>query len=165
MARRGRGGRMGTGPCGSVADWVSRGSRFRLRGFPRGRITGIPDAEYEQLFRKRNGSPGTFWGVPQESLDQKLARFVRQQRGTLTFKQFARKLGLSESTLHRIENGQQSATLRAVQQILRVLRCDYEDVFGDPASQLRAAETASSTPSGGGDKPTTVPYPRPRRKR
>lgn len=106
---------MGTGPSGSFAVWVSRGSRFLLRGFPRGRITGVPYTEYEQLFRKRNGSPGTFWGVSQESLDQKLARFVRQQRGTLTFKQFARKLGLSESTLHRIENGQQSATLRAVQ--------------------------------------------------
>jgi transcriptional regulator with XRE-family HTH domain len=77
--------------------------------------------------------------VPPETLDQKFARFVRQQRGMQTFAQFARKLQVSESTLHRIENGHGSSTLRLVQQILRALHCDYEDAFGSGA-MLKAAE-------------------------
>ncbi len=96
--------------------------------------------------------------MPPESLDQKLARFVRLQRGTQTFSQFARKLGLGESTLHRIENGQQSATLRSVQQILKALRCDYQDVFGDPASQLRAAEGPVSVTPVSETKPAAGSY-------
>lgn len=96
--------------------------------------------------------------MPPESLDQKLARFLREQRGTQTFSQFARKLGVSESTLHRIENGQQSATLRRVQQFLRALHCDYEDIFGDPSSQLRAAETPSGAVPVGRGKPEAGSY-------
>ncbi len=89
--------------------------------------------------------------MPPESLDQKLARFLRQQRGTQTFAQFARKLGVGESTLHRIENGQQSVTLRALGQILRALHCDYEDVFGE---SVGVAETPT------GEKPdATMPKP------
>lgn len=96
--------------------------------------------------------------MPPESLDQKLARFVRLQRGTQTFSQFARKLGVSESTLHRIENGHGSTTLRLLQQILKILRCDYEDVFGGPSSQLRAAETPSSDAPVSGEKPVAGSY-------
>jgi DNA-binding XRE family transcriptional regulator len=126
--------------------------------FHGGGITGIPDTEYEQLFRKRNAFAVTVLDVPPESLDQKFSRFVRLQRGTQTFAQFARKLGVSESTLHRIENGHGSSTLRLVQQILRALRCDYEDAFGDPASQLRAAETPSAIVPVAGAKPATGSY-------
>lgn len=86
--------------------------------------------------------------MPLETLDQKLARFLRLQRGTMTYAQFSRKLSVAGATLHRIENGQQSATLRIVQQICRALHCDYEDVFGDPAALLRAAETPAE------EKPT-----------
>ena len=79
--------------------------------------------------------------MPPESLDQKLARFLRSQRGGLTYTQFARKVGLGESTLHRIENGQQSATLRAVQLILKGLKCSYSDVFESASPGLRVAES------------------------
>jgi transcriptional regulator with XRE-family HTH domain len=120
--------------------------------FHGGKLQAIPDPEREQIFRKRNEIPRRFLGVPPESLDQKLARFLRQQRGTQTFAQFARKLGVSGSTLHRIENGQQSATLQRVQQFLRALHCDYEDVFGSGAL-LKAAETP------GAEKPAAPASP------
>jgi len=100
--------------------------------------------------------------VPPETLDQKLARFLRLQRGTMTFAQFSRKLGVSGSTLHRIENGQQSATLERLQQFLRALRCDYEDVFGDPSRLLRAAETPSSEKPNEGFKRSTRYQKKPR---
>ena len=65
-----------------------------------------------------------------ETLDQKLARFLRKQRGTMTFVQFSRKTGLLPSTLHRLENGQQSITLRRLQQLQTRLKCRFEDIFG-----------------------------------
>ena len=103
--------------------------------------------------------------MPSESLDQKLGRFLRQQRGTQTFAQFARKLGVSGSTLNRIENGQGSTTLRLVQQFLKALRCDYEDVFGNRVSLLLAAETPASATPVSGAKPDKASYPRARRKK
>ncbi len=90
---------------------------------------------------------------------------MRRQRGTQTFAQFARKLGVSESTLHRIENCQGSSTLRLVQQFLKVLRCDYDDVFGNPASLFPAAETSASATTLSGAKPAAASYPRGRRKK
>ena len=67
----------------------------------------------------------------QKSLEKQLASFLRKRRGDQTFAQFSRKLGLSESTLHRIENGQQSVTLSRLQQILDRLKCSLWDVFGE----------------------------------
>ena len=68
-------------------------------------------------------------GVP-SPLDKKLAKFVREQRGEMTFAQFSKKIGLPPSTIHRIENGEQSATLGRVQQIMTKLKCTLADVFG-----------------------------------
>jgi transcriptional regulator with XRE-family HTH domain len=84
--------------------------------------------------------------VTPKSLDQRLARFLRLKRGDHTYTQFARKVGLRESTLFRIENGQQSTTLRAVQQILKGLRCSYDDVFGTPTPSSRVAESRKPLP-------------------
>lgn len=62
-------------------------------------------------------------------LDQQLALFLRKQRGKATFADFARKLGLSASTLYRLENGQQSITLQKLEQVLKRLKCSLDDVF------------------------------------
>ena len=64
------------------------------------------------------------------TVDEKLGRFLRKQRGTRTYAQFSRKTGLTPSTLHRLENGQQSITLRALQQLMTRLKVSFEDVFG-----------------------------------
>jgi DNA-binding Xre family transcriptional regulator len=40
-------------------------------------------------------------------------------------------LGLPPSTLHRLERGDQSITLRGLQQIMKRLKCGLQDIFGD----------------------------------
>lgn len=67
------------------------------------------------------------------ALDKKLAKFIRKQRGEMTFAQFSKKVGLPPSTIHRLENAEQSITLGRLQQILDRLKCDLRDVFGDDA--------------------------------
>lgn len=64
-----------------------------------------------------------------ESLENQLARFLKERRGEQTYAQFSRKLGLPPSTLHRLEQGSQSITLRGLQQILRKLKCGLAEVF------------------------------------
>jgi transcriptional regulator with XRE-family HTH domain len=64
-----------------------------------------------------------------DSLDRQLGAFLRKKRGERTYAEFARKLGLPPSTLHRIENGQQSITLGKLEQIMRRLRCSLRDIF------------------------------------
>ena len=64
-----------------------------------------------------------------ERLDSQLAKFLRERHGELTYAQFARKLGITPSTLFRLELGQQSITLRRLEQILGRLKCKLGDVF------------------------------------
>lgn len=47
----------------------------------------------------------------------------------MTFADFSRKLGLPPSTLHRLEQCQQSITLRGLQQIMKRLKCGLRDIF------------------------------------
>ena len=66
-----------------------------------------------------------------DELAKKLGKFLKKRRGNLTYAQFAKKLGLSDSTLHRMELGQQNVTLKSLERIIRRLRCRVTDVFGD----------------------------------
>ena len=63
------------------------------------------------------------------SLHQQLARFLRKERGALTYEQFARKVGVSKSTLHRMELAEQNVTLDSLEQITRRLKCRLSDIF------------------------------------
>ncbi len=85
----------------------------------------IPD-----LFRIWNEIADSLRGVP-ASLETQLGRFLRARRGEMTYAQFSRKLGLPPSTLHRLEQGGQSITLRGLQQIMRRLKCGLADIFPD----------------------------------
>ena len=79
----------------------------------------------------RNESLSTIAGVSKPpALDQRLAAFLIERRGETSFKDFAKKLGISPSTLFRLVNGQQSATLAKVEQIMRRLNCSWPDIFG-----------------------------------
>ncbi len=62
-------------------------------------------------------------------LAQQLGRFLRKRRGDLTYQQFARKLGVSDSTLQRLEMGEQNITLKTLEQILERLKCRVSEVF------------------------------------
>jgi transcriptional regulator with XRE-family HTH domain len=64
-----------------------------------------------------------------QSLDNQLALFLRKKRGEITYAVFARKLGITPSSLFRLENRQQSVTLKTLQQILDSLKCELTDVF------------------------------------
>jgi transcriptional regulator with XRE-family HTH domain len=62
-------------------------------------------------------------------LDKQLADFLRRQRGGQTFAEFSRKLGLPPSTLHRLEQCEQSVTLGRLHQITVRLKCRLRDIF------------------------------------
>ncbi|MDX2081039.1 MAG: helix-turn-helix transcriptional regulator [Terrimicrobiaceae bacterium] len=64
-------------------------------------------------------------------LRQQLAKFLRQRRGNMTLAQFAKKTGISDSTLQRLEISQQNITLDTLEMILEKMKCDLWDVFGD----------------------------------
>lgn len=64
-----------------------------------------------------------------DSLEKQLAAFLRKKRGDMTFAQFSKKLGLPASTLHRLEQCQQSITLGRLQQIMSRLKCGLADIF------------------------------------
>jgi len=64
-----------------------------------------------------------------QTLDNQLAIFLRKRRGEVTYAAFARKLGITPSSLFRLENCQQSITLKTLQQILDRLKCSWSDIF------------------------------------
>ena len=68
------------------------------------------------------------WAM-RSSLDNNLAQFLRKQRGEVAYATFARKLGITPSSLFRLENGQQSATLKTLQLICERLKVNVHNIF------------------------------------
>jgi DNA-binding Xre family transcriptional regulator len=62
-------------------------------------------------------------------LRKQLAEFLKKKRGDQTFAQFSRKIGLSDSTLQRIEMLEQNVTIDTLQHIVNRLRCKMSDIF------------------------------------
>jgi transcriptional regulator with XRE-family HTH domain len=62
-------------------------------------------------------------------LRKQLGQFLRKRRGKMTLPVFARRLGISSSSLHRIEMGDQNVTLKTLEHLLKRLRCGVSDVF------------------------------------
>jgi len=56
-------------------------------------------------------------------------RRVRREAG-VTQTTMARKLGVSQPTLNRLESGSQNVTLKTLQQLCRALDCGLDDLFG-----------------------------------
>jgi DNA-binding Xre family transcriptional regulator len=73
-------------------------------------------------------------------LDKQLAQFLRRTRGDQTFAEFSRKLGVPTSTLHRLEQCEQSITLGRLNQIMSRLKCDVADIFPEAARQRKSAK-------------------------
>lgn len=65
----------------------------------------------------------------QRNLDRQLAKFLRKQRGELSYAQFAKKTGLSHQTLYRIEHGEHHLTLDKLETVLVKLKIRLKDVF------------------------------------
>jgi len=64
-------------------------------------------------------------------LAKQLGAFLRKKRGDLTYQQFSRKMGISDSTLQRLEMGEQNVTLKTMEQICDRLKCNVADLFGE----------------------------------
>ena len=62
--------------------------------------------------------------------DRLLSEYLRKTRGDQTVRAFARKIGLTHGTLHRIENLQQSLTVGKLGHIMEKLNCSWEEIFG-----------------------------------
>jgi len=60
-------------------------------------------------------------------------RRLREEAG-LTQTEMARRLGISQPTLNRLENGSQNTTLKTLSQLCRALRCEAGELF---ASRVR----------------------------
>jgi transcriptional regulator with XRE-family HTH domain len=50
----------------------------------------------------------------------------------MTQEAFAKRLGISRSTLNRLENASQNITIATLDQIATSLRCDVGDLFKNP---------------------------------
>lgn len=71
------------------------------------------------------------------SLDKAFSDFLKTLRGKRSYASLAGELGIAESTLYRLINGHQSATLRGVEQVMQRLAVSPADVFGDEVHRKR----------------------------
>ena len=62
-------------------------------------------------------------------LRARLAVFVRTRRGDATQRDFARKTGVAQSTIMRIENEDQNVTLKTLEQLCRAFNLDVGELF------------------------------------
>ncbi len=60
-----------------------------------------------------------------------LGSFLRKKRGKLTYAQFAKKVGLSDSTLHRLEMADQNVTLKTLEHLSQRLKCKVSEMLGE----------------------------------
>jgi transcriptional regulator with XRE-family HTH domain len=66
-----------------------------------------------------------------QQLRKQLGSFLRKARGESTFAQFEKRMGISSSTLHRIELGDQNVTLDTLEQIMERLKVSMAEIFGE----------------------------------
>jgi transcriptional regulator with XRE-family HTH domain len=66
-----------------------------------------------------------------KSLDVQLAKYLRKTRGSLSYAQFGRKVGVSHTTLHRLERGEHHLTLNKLETIMTKLKIRLSDIFPD----------------------------------
>ena len=62
-------------------------------------------------------------------LRKRLAHRIRRLRGTMTQRDFARRLGISKSSLHRIEMSEQNVGIDMLERFCQRLKCDLNDLF------------------------------------
>ena len=62
-------------------------------------------------------------------LQRRLAQGLARLRGDTSQNQFARRLGISNASLNRIENQRQNVSLATLEKFCRQLNCDIADLF------------------------------------
>jgi transcriptional regulator with XRE-family HTH domain len=68
---------------------------------------------------------------PPSDLDRKLSKFLKRSRGEMSFAQFSKITGLTPSTLFRLEQCDQTITLRRLEPVLKRLKVTIVEVFGE----------------------------------
>ena len=63
------------------------------------------------------------------SFAKNLAENLKKRRGKMSQDNFARKIGVSNATVNRIENQAQNTTLSTLQQIAKALKCSAGDLL------------------------------------
>jgi len=66
-----------------------------------------------------------------------LGKFLRQRRGEMTLREFAKKIGISDSSLQRIEIGEQNVSLDTLEEMLGRLKCSISEVFPTGDSKIQ----------------------------
>jgi len=77
------------------------------------------------------GKLATHTAAMAASMQKQLGQYLRRRRGEMTLLAFARKLGISSSSLHRMELGEQNVTLKTLELLLKRLKCAASDIFGE----------------------------------
>jgi len=62
-------------------------------------------------------------------LRERLARFIRERRGDIPQREFARKIGVAQSTIMRIENLDQNVTIKTLESLCSAFHADIGDLF------------------------------------
>jgi DNA-binding XRE family transcriptional regulator len=62
-------------------------------------------------------------------LKRRLAKYIRSRRGNASQKEFARKIGVAQSTIMRIENEDQNVTINTLEQLCKAFKCDIDELF------------------------------------
>jgi transcriptional regulator with XRE-family HTH domain len=72
-------------------------------------------------------------------LARQLAESLRRMREAagLSQTEMAKRLGISQPTLNRLENAGQNTTLKTLDQLCRALRCEVGDMFETGQVRLR----------------------------
>ena len=78
------------------------------------------------------------------TLAQRLAAALRKvrQESSLSQVQMAKRLGIGQSTLNRLENADQNTTLRMLDRLCRALRCKPSDLLEQKTLGQRADHNA-----------------------
>jgi transcriptional regulator with XRE-family HTH domain len=66
-----------------------------------------------------------------KSLDLQLAKYLRKQRGEMSYAQFAKKTGISHTMLHRLELRERHITLNKLEVLMNKLKIKMRDIFPD----------------------------------
>ena len=64
-----------------------------------------------------------------QKLRKQLAAFLKKARGEMSFTKFEKKMGISASTLHRIEMCDQNVTLDTLEDIMARLKASMVEIF------------------------------------
>jgi len=75
-----------------------------------------------------------------DDLATRLGKRLQALRGEQSQLQFSKKLGISNSSLRRLEEGEQNVSLKTLETLCRRLKCDVGDLFTVEPESGRASQ-------------------------